>query len=264
MRDIAPVSVVIPCWRSGLTIERAIASIDAQTWRPAEVIVVDDASADDTVLKLHELALLYPNGWIKVVELDVNGGPGPARNAGWNRALQPYIAFLDADDAWHPQKIELQLAWMQSNPEVVLSAHHTIELHDGDAAPIVDANFSIQAVTLNQMLISNRFPTRSVMLRRELDVRFAGKLVTEDYLLWLQIVSSGQPCVLINSPLAFSFRAEFSPGGYSGQLWLHEKRELRCLHELVKKNWISRSVWWLASIWSLVKYVRRVIHTQFR
>ena len=264
MRNIAPVSVVIPCWRSALTIERAIASIEAQTWRPAEVIVVDDASADNTVVKLRELANLYPDGWVKVIELGVNGGPGPARNAGWNLALQPYIAFLDADDAWHPQKIELQLVWMQSNPGVVLSAHQTIELHDGDAVPMADNNFSIQTVSLNQMLISNRFPTRSVMLKRELDVRFAGKRVTEDYLLWLQIVSSGQPCVLINSPLAFSFRAEFSPGGYSGQLWLHEKRELRCLHELAKQKHISLLVLWLASIWSLIKYVRRVLNSQIR
>ena len=263
MCDYSPVSVVIPCWRSANTIARAVASVAAQTSCPAEVIVVDDASGDNTVAKLYELADQYPEGWIKVVELQVNGGPGLARNAGWDVATYPYIAFLDADDAWHYQKIEIQLNWMLNNKSAVLSAHNTIELDSEDKQPVLKNNFDVEMVSLNAMLISNRFPTRAVMLRRELRLRFAGKDVTEDYLLWLQIVASGQQCALIRLPLAFSFRAEFSPGGYSGRLWTHEKRELRCLLWLLKNKIISFPVGFLALTWSLIKYIRRVLKIQF-
>ncbi len=263
MRDYAPVSVVIPCWRSSDTIARAVASVAFQTYCPAEVLVVDDASGDGTLAKLYELSAQYPAGWIKVVELPINGGPGLARNAGWDLATYPYIAFLDADDAWHHQKIEIQLNWMLNNKNVVLSAHNTIELQSESQQLEINNHFDVEMVSLNAMLISNRFPTRSVMLQREVTVRFAGRDVTEDYLLWLQIVASGQQSVLIRLPLAFSFRAEFSPGGYSGQLWAHEKRELRCLWWLVKNRVIDYPIGILALSWSLIKYVRRVLKIRF-
>jgi hypothetical protein len=107
------------------------------------------------------------------------------------------------------------------------------------------------------MLIANRFPTRSVMLKRELALRFGGKEVTEDYLLWLQVVLAGLPSYRLDSPLAVSFRAEFSPGGYSGQLWRHEKRELAAWRALHRLGSISSGTLLVATFWSLVKYVRR-------
>ena len=123
--DTAPVSAVVPCWRSGPTIRRALASIAAQTARPAEVLLVDDASGDGTLDTLHALAAEHPSGWVRVLSLEHNAGPGGARNAGWDHATQPWIAFLDADDAWHPRKIEFQFDWLQNHPDAVLCGHGT-------------------------------------------------------------------------------------------------------------------------------------------
>ena len=99
--------MVVPCYRCAATIERAIASVAAQTQRPQEVILVDDASGDETLQQLYSLQSQYGE-WIKVVALTTNVGAASARNAGWNVATQPYIAFLDSDDAWHPQKVAIQ------------------------------------------------------------------------------------------------------------------------------------------------------------
>lgn len=114
MSESAPVSVVVPCWRCRDTIARAVESIAAQTRLPHEVILVDDASGDGTAGALHALAGRYPKDWITVIEQRDNGGAGVARNAGWETASSPYIAFLDADDAWHPKKLEIQVAWMEA------------------------------------------------------------------------------------------------------------------------------------------------------
>ncbi len=122
-KEQAAVSVIIPCFRCAKTIERAIASVAAQTVLPAEVILVDDASGDGTRLLLSELKSHYATGWVKLVLLDQNVGAGSARNAGWAAASQPLIAFLDADDAWHFRKIEIQHAYMAANPDVALCGH---------------------------------------------------------------------------------------------------------------------------------------------
>ena len=107
----APVSAVIPCYRCKDTIDAAVASIAAQTLPPAEVILVDDCGRDGTLETLHELASVYPPGWVKVVSQPTNGGPSCARNAGWRTATQEYVAFLDADDSWAPAKLELQIEY---------------------------------------------------------------------------------------------------------------------------------------------------------
>lgn len=254
----APISVVVPCWRSGDTIRRAVTSIAEQTIPPVEIILVDDASGDDTLATLQALAAEYPDGWIKVIGLEQNSGPGGARNAGWDAATQPWIAFLDADDAWHPRKIEIQYGYIESNPSTDLCGHMTSLSPGENIYPDLPADPVHWRVNFKKMLISNRFPTRSVILRRSLPFRFGDRSVTEDYLLWLQVILSGYTAYRIDAPLAVSFRPEFSGGGYSGQLWRHEMRELAAWRLLRKKNLVPWGTWIIATCWSLIKYIRRV------
>jgi len=169
---ILPVSVVVPCFRGAATLGRAVASVLGQTQPAAEIIVVDDASDDDTPRVIAQL----PRS-VRRIRLDTNHGPATARNAGWNAATQNYIAFLDADDAWHPRKLELQTAWMDAHPGTVLSAHGYV-FHDIEHDPKIERVFPVSAT---MMLVSNRFSTPCVMLRRSLAPRFAeGKTASAD------------------------------------------------------------------------------------
>ncbi len=249
-----PVSVVIPCYKCTDTVHQVVQSILDQTVRPSEIILVDDASADGTKEVIAALAEKH-RPFIKSLSLERNGGPGIARNAGWAEACQPWIAFLDADDVWHPRKLEVQWDWIEAHPDAVLCGHRSEFIQQ----PLPEIPESIQSLRLSgrQMLISNRLPTRSVMIKRDLPFRFQGKEVTEDYLLWLQIVLAGYPSYLLDACLAFSLRPEFSPGGYSGQLWKHEKRELNALNVLYKEHLLGRVSVGLWSIWSYFKYLRR-------
>lgn len=251
---VIPVSVVIPCYKCTEVLHHALQSVFDQTVQPSEIILVDDASSDGTKDLIEGLSAKH-HPFIKSLSLGKNSGPGIARNAAWNIASQPWIAFLDADDIWHPRKLETQWNWLGTHPDVVLCGHKS-ELFC-DEYPIVPESLESEMLTARRMLISNRLPTRSVMLRRDLPFRFEGKDVTEDYLLWLQIVLAGYSSHLIEACLAFSLRPEFSPGGYSGQLWRHEKREINALVRLHKDRYINRlslAVWVL---WSYVKYWRR-------
>ena len=93
-RVFVPISVVIPCFRCSATIERAVMSVAVQSVLPNEVILVDDASGDDTLSQLHRLQSRFSTGWIKIIELNTNSGAGTARNKGWDAAKSEFVAFL--------------------------------------------------------------------------------------------------------------------------------------------------------------------------
>lgn len=99
-----PVTVVIPAWRRAATIRRCLASVLGEEIRPAEVIVVDDASGDDTA----DVARSSGAGSVRVLEQPRNAGAQAARNRGIREARHGWIAFLDSDDEWLPGKLGRQ------------------------------------------------------------------------------------------------------------------------------------------------------------
>lgn len=261
----APVSVVIPCYRCAGTIGRAVDSVAAQTLRPAEVILVDDGSEDGTLERLQALAAEHP-GWIKVLAQGRNSGAADARNAGWAAATQPYIAFLDADDAWHPRKIELQHDFMARNPGVALCAHRHAILDTPDVPDRPVGPVAAEPVSRLSLLLSNDFfaPTM-MMLKRGLPQRFlSGRRHVDDHLLWLQIVCAGHPFVRLSARLAYTYKQPFGESGLSGQLWVMEKSELANYWILRREGCIGYAAALALSAWSLAKYVRRLLLVSLR
>jgi glycosyltransferase involved in cell wall biosynthesis len=199
----APVSVVVPCYRCTTTIDDAVASIAAQTLRPAEVLLVEDGSGDGTLAALRRVAAAHEDGWIKVIALASNGGPSRARNTGWEHASQPYIAFLDADDTWASRKLEYQMAALEADPSLALIAHRMVTLPRKSPLPALHEPVHTQIVGRLRLLYHNPFPTASVVLRRDLPYRFDEQVwYSEDYLLWSQILFSGHRCAKIDQVLA--------------------------------------------------------------
>lgn len=269
--DLVAVSVVVPCYRCKETIERAVASVMGQTQVPAELILVDDQSGDGSLDLLKLIQSKYGCNQIKVVSLTVNQGAASARNAGWDVATQPYVAFLDADDAWHPLKIEIQLEWMLKHPGAALTGHacqivmmsekNDSEDNSVDVTAFLGVDF--KKVESRALLTSNPFPTRSVMLRRDLPHRFfAGKRYSEDYLLWCEILLDGYACYLSPLPLAFMFKADYGEAGLSGNLWAMEKGELDTYRKLFCDGRIGRLLFSALFFWSIAKYVRRCINVR--
>jgi glycosyltransferase involved in cell wall biosynthesis len=258
----ADVSVVIPCYRCSATIGRAVASVATQSLLPAEVILVEDCSGDDTLSTLHTLQREYPSGWIEVITLPENRGPGEARNEGWDRAKQPYIALLDADDTWHRDKIKIQYGWMSKQPKYALTGHkrarHDTQINVPMRLQKVKGDF-VPISTL-RLLWSNCFPTSSVMLRRDLSARFAvGKYHCEDYLLWLTIASANKCMARCDLPLAFMHKAPFGEDGLSSQIWKMQIGEFDAYHYIWKSGHLSTWLFLLLIVWSWLRFLRRIV-----
>nr|MBP7400333.1 glycosyltransferase family 2 protein [Chitinophagales bacterium] len=107
------VSVIIPVYNAAISIAKTVDSVLYQTLQSFEIILINDASTDNSLEII--TALAQQHAQISIINLQQNGGPGIARNAGIKKAIGKYIAFLDADDTWHSLKLEKQVAFMEAN-----------------------------------------------------------------------------------------------------------------------------------------------------
>jgi len=260
VRETASVSVVVPCFRCGATIHRAVESVLAQTQLPLELILVDDASGDGTLEVLLELQRRHGPSWVKVITLHRNAGVASARNAGWEAAGGDYVAFLDADDAWHPEKIRLQYEFMMSHPEFILSGHGHRRLEAFPRAHAAVTAPRHESVTFRALLFANRFITPSAMIRRDAPCRFHGaKRHMEDFLLWLTIAARGSRIAYLDAELAYVFKALFGQGGLSAATLLMERGELDCYWQLHRGGHLGMLSAIALSAYSCIKFLRRIM-----
>lgn len=180
------VSVIIPTYNSGHLIETAIRSVLAQTYEDIEILVVDDGSTDHTraVVDRFHTSCTYLS--------QTHSGPSAARNRGIRHSSGELIAFLDADDAWRPDKLAVQVARFRQSPEVGLleSGYY---LCDARLRPLrYHPPARLRGRVFEDMLSTYNAPNNStVMVRRQLIDRVGGFdpsfSVLEDYELWLRI-----------------------------------------------------------------------------
>ena len=152
INKISPlVSIITPSYNCTATIEKTIKSVIAQTMKDWEMLIVDDCSTDHS----RELikSIIAVDSRIKLIERTWNAGPAIARNIAIEHAQGRYIAFLDADDQWHPTKLEKQLKFMNEK-DIALSytAYNCLD-SDGNHLRIYKP---ILKVTYGDMLKSNR------------------------------------------------------------------------------------------------------------
>lgn len=194
---IAPISVVMPVRNGAAFITAALESLLGQTLPPAEIIVVDDGSTDDTAAVVAAIAARAPS--IQLVRQPPSG-IAPARQRGADAARQPFLACLDADDIAEPERFALQLAAFDRDPGLVLCGGAAWEI-DGDGKRIGERNYALDHVELSQILESwNPFLHSTVLMRRDAFDRVGGYRgafsVAEDYDLWLRLSEIGRVCNL--------------------------------------------------------------------
>jgi len=193
MVELADVSVVMPAYNSALTIDRALASIAAQTLRPREVIVVDDGSTDDTATTA--LAQMSRLGNIALrVFRQSNSGAGAARNRGIAEARGEWLAFLDADDQWLPDKLSRSLDVMRTE-NLTMSAHNLFGVDErGDH--LIDSRkrwLEGGPDTYNALFQRGFISSSTVVVRRDAVLRVGGfdhdLRSAQDYELWLALLA---------------------------------------------------------------------------
>ena len=191
------VSVLMPCYNAQRTLDEALASLACQTLRDFEIIAVDDGSTDDTKQVLQHWAqrdarlrpLFRPHTGI--VETP---------NAGLALCQAPYVARMDADDHAHPERLERQLAYLESHPEVDVLASRVIgfppeAMHQGFMIYIDWLNGLLTDEDIRrEMFVECPLPNPSVMFRKETLLRMGGNQEhgwPEDYDLFLRLYLAG-------------------------------------------------------------------------
>lgn len=196
------VTVIIPAFNSAAHLNLSVGSVLRQTFADFELLVVDDGSKENTLEVARSIAagdarmsvLQHPGG--------VNRGVSATRNVGIARARGRYVAFLDADDAWHPEKLEAQVAYMERNPEFALTYTRARIIRSGKGAEFTPGaeylgNVPPRAVRQAMesiLLISTNYIFSTVMARTEA-VRAVGGFIeglpfqSEDRILVTQIAS---------------------------------------------------------------------------
>ncbi len=156
------ISVIIPAHNSGDQLANALESVFAQTFRRFEVVVVDDGSTDDTP----EIAGKFPR--VRVIR-QVCRGPAAARNTGLAHSTAPLVAFLDADDLWMPEKLDIQYRYLQAHPEVGLVYS---DLATFDQNGVLSESYDTrhrriyEGEVFDRLLLKNFIGTITVMTRR--------------------------------------------------------------------------------------------------
>lgn len=193
-RSAPLVSVIIPAHNACTTLERALRSVISQTYRPLEIIIVDDASVDGT----GDIARNFDGLPVRVETLDQQSGAAAARNRGIAVSSGEYIAFLDADDEWLPDKTALQLDLLVKNPDVsFVTCDSDLVGPDGEFISIVNPNRPRPhgPEAWKTLLHHPCVATPCVVVRRSLLRDIGGfnpdLLIGEDQDLWIRLALRG-------------------------------------------------------------------------
>lgn len=189
------ISVIIPIYNAEKTLERTLKSVLNQTYKNVEVLMIDDLSSD----KSKEVASPYTKDKrFKLISLDSNSGVANARNFGIDSSNGEYICFLDSDDWWEPEKLNLQITKIIENNFSL--AYMTYQRIDEDTLRVLSCVKPPKYLTYKDLLRSNHIGNLTTMIKKSIigNTRFK-KTGHEDYIFWLDILKKGVIANLINT-----------------------------------------------------------------
>jgi teichuronic acid biosynthesis glycosyltransferase TuaG len=193
------VSIITPCYNSAGFVAETIQSVLAQTYKPWELIIVDDKSKDDTCKLVEEFRAERPN--ITLIQLAENGGVANARNVGLTAAKGRYVAFLDSDDIWLSDKLAKQVAYMEEKGlPMSFCAYQRINEQGSIISSIIGVpnNVNYQQLLSHNVII---FSTSMVLKSAIGDLKFK-KAGHEDWIFWLDLFKKCGQGYGIKEPLA--------------------------------------------------------------
>ena len=194
------ISIITPSYNSSKFIKDTIDSVLSQTYINWEMIIVDDKSKDDSVTFIREL--IKNEDRIKLIALDKNVGAAEARNKALEVAQGDYIAFLDSDDIWLPEKLKMQLAFMQQNSYAFTFTAYTPFSEDGlEDYSLIDIP---EKLDYNGYCKNTIIGCLTVMIDKRVvgDFRMPNIRSSHDMALWLLIMKRGFKAYGLNENLA--------------------------------------------------------------
>jgi len=254
--------VIIPMYNASQTIEQCLDSIIKQTFiANYQVIVINDGSTDSSlnVLQSYVLNHKYPNFNFTIINQS-NQGAACARNAGLLAANGDWIAFLDSDDQWLPEKTQIQMNYLLTHTDVDMVAG----IFDNDRVNKIKCMGEENLITIRDQVLKNYFSPQTVLFRRSIlertglfnpNMRYA-----EEGFFFNNMVYHGK-CVLLNQKVTESItgKKRWGENGLSGNLTKMEKGELFNIYQAHKNGYINLFLYLFAVCFSLIKFSRRIL-----
>lgn len=246
------VTVVTPSYNSSRFIEHTIKSILNQTYKNWELLIVDDCSTDDSYVVIKSYA--DQDKRIRLIKLEENSGAAVARNVGIENACGRFIAFLDSDDTWHPEKLEQQVSFMLKNDYAFTYTQYHQVNENGD--------------TVGELYFPSRTNYRNLLktcvigcLTAMYDTHKIGKVyfpldsTREDFALWLKILKQVDYAYCVPKDLAsYTVRSD----SISANKWKAAKGNWTLYRNIEKLNIFS-------SIYYFLNYaIRGILRTKFK
>lgn len=202
------VSVIIPVYKVEMFIETTISSVLSQTYPDFEIVVVDDCSPDRSLEIVQRMQKEYSQ--IRIHSLAQNSGVAVARNAAMDLARGQYVAFLDGDDAWFPEKLEKQITLLHEKAGSF--SFTAIEMIDEKGTVVKDKRKIVPAVNYKYLLHNTMIATSSVLVDRALTGAFHMPLRRsgQDYATWLMLLRKGNVAYGVDEALVQYRRTEGS------------------------------------------------------
>lgn len=205
------VSVIMPAYNSRHTIATSIQSVKDQILTQWELLIIDDCSTES----LEDIVSVFHDKRIHYIRLTRNKGVANARNIGIAKAQGRYIAFLDSDDIWHPEKLSMQLAFMQKNHYAFTYTWY--RQFTGDISQLGNLVKTKPVVDYKELLKGNDIGCLTVMIDREQiqNIHMPSQR-HEDYITWLNILKQGWKAYSLPKELAYYRK---SSGSLTSNKW---------------------------------------------
>ena len=183
-------SIVITAYNAHRTLRETLDSVLAQTFSDYEVWVVNDCSTDDTRQIIEEY--MHLDARVHLLNNEKNLGAAESRNCGMQQATGEYIAFLDSDDVWLPEKLEKQIAFMEKTGSDI--GYCSYRFIDEEGQPIKKPYIVPARTDYKKMLGENVIGLSTAMIRGELKehYRMRADFYCEDYVFWMDLLKDGK------------------------------------------------------------------------
>lgn len=180
------VSIITPAYNASKVVGETIESVQKQTFKDWEMIIVDDCSTDNTLEIIEEYA--KNDSRIVVLKHEKNSGVAAARNTALKKATGNYIAFLDSDDMWHPEKLQKQIEFMEQNNYVLTYTNYQKYISEAkEKGKVITCP---EKMTYNSIFYNTAIACLTVMVNKDLSGEFFMPLIkhTEDQCTWQEIL----------------------------------------------------------------------------
>lgn len=244
------VSIITPAYRAADIIAETVRSVQAQTYSDWELLIAEDCGPDATRNIVRGLA--QSDTRVKLLEMPENGGPAMARNLALSEARGRWLAFLDSDDLWQPEKLERQLAFHRAHPDAVISftGFRRISADGREVGGYISVPTRLD---YRGLLGNTAIATSTVIVDRNVSGDFRMlKTYYDDFACWLGLLKPGKIAVGLNQDL-MRYRvmtASISRNKFNSakQVWL--------TYRAIEKLSLPKSAWcfFLYGFHAILKY----------